>query len=149
MMSTACNNDDIKTAIGNLLLRASTNKIATKVLTAYEPSAKHTANSRALSSFNVELLEEAAHFLGIKLADSDGLKLFTKETLISRIILAIRALFPTTCSVCSEGYASEFDPAEPPLFTCFMCFRDSHNCSGIKAAAEMLEESVVSLPIGI
>ena len=113
---------DVKSIIGNLLLQASTNKIVSKVLTAYEHTAKQTANHRALNSFNVDLLEETAQFFDIELADTSGLKLYTKDTLINRIILAIRAHFPSICGECSEEYVNEFDGTEEPFFTCFMCF---------------------------
>ena len=68
---------DTRTAIENLLLVA--DECSKKVITAFDPTAPRAAtNIKALSKFNLNILEPCAEFFGIKLADDDGNKLFTK-----------------------------------------------------------------------
>ena len=122
---------DAKTAIGILLLKA--DPFSKKVITAFDINAARTAiNTKALKKFNLELLEPCAKFLNIKLADDDGNKVFTKETLVDRIIHAIYALLPSTCSECQSQYTVEFEAEEKPLFHCYMCFQGSHNCGAVR-----------------
>ena len=88
---------DTKTAIGKLLLVA--DECSKRVITAFDSTASRAAtNVKALSKFNLDILEPCAEFLDIKLADDDGNRLYTRETLITRIILTIKALLPTICS---------------------------------------------------
>ena len=137
---------EIKTIIGNLLLRA--DELSKRVLTAYDPSAKRPSNLKALHGFNLDLLEPCATFLGIALAESDSNKIYTKESLINRIMLGINALLPSQCSECSECYATEFDSESDPLFTCHMCFQVSHNCAAIKEKHQGLSEASIALLSG-
>ena len=51
---------EIKTIIGNLLLRA--DELSKRVLTAYDPSAKRSSYLKALSGFNLDLLEPCLLF---------------------------------------------------------------------------------------
>ena len=122
-----------RTALGNLLLQA--DECSKRVITAYNPTAaRTTTNTTALSrQFNLDMLEPCATFLGIDLADNDGNKMFTKKTLVSRIILAIESFLPATCSECSEKYSTQLNAEEKPLFFCFLCFQGSHNCEAVKA----------------
>ena len=115
-----------------MLLRA--DELSKRVLTAYDPSAKRSSNLKALSGFNLDLLEAepCATFLGIALAESDSNKIYTKESLINRLMLGLHPLLPSQCSECSECYATEFDSDSDPLFTCHMCFQVSHNCTAIR-----------------
>ena len=131
-----------KTALGNLILVASA--IPKKVISAYDPSATRSANVKALSKFKLDMLEPCAEFLNIALVDDDSLKLFTKETLITRIILGIESLLPSTCSECSANYCVELAALEPdaldaPPFICHMCYQGSHNCGKIVAVKSDLE----------
>ena len=121
-----------KEIVGNLLLTA--DELSKRVITSFDPFASRAAiNVKALKRFNLDLLEPCAEFLKIKLDDDDGNKLFTKETLVSRILLALNALLPKTCSQCLEKYAVEFESEEEPCFVCHMCFQGSHNCEATKA----------------
>ena len=136
--------ESIKISIGRLLQNA--DECSKRVLTAFDPSAKRSANIKAISSFNLDILEPCATFLGINLADSDGNKIFTKESLVSRILLGINSLLPSQCSECSESYVVEVNPDNPPRFTCFQCFQGSHDCDRITAVHEAL--STVGLLAG-
>ena len=124
--------DAVKLAIGNLLLRAETNEIAKRVISVFDPFASRAANIKSLNGFNLNMLEPCAEFLCINLADAEGNKLFTKESLVQRILLAFCALLPSVCLDCNECYTVDLDPEEQPLFHCHVCFRGSHNCSTIK-----------------
>ena len=55
--------NQIKTAFGHLLLRA--DLMSKRVLTAFDHTAKRAANVKAISKFNLEILEVCAKFLGI------------------------------------------------------------------------------------
>ena len=117
----------IKEIVGNLLLRA--DELTKRVITTFDPFASRDAtNVKALKRFNLDLLEPCANFLNIQLADAESHKLFTKDTLVSRIILALNALLPATCSECMNKYAVELEPEEKPYFYCHMCFQGCHNC---------------------
>ena len=121
-----------KEIVGNLLLRA--DELSKRVITQFDPFASRNAiNLKALKRFNLDLLEPCAEFLRIELADEDGNKLFTKESLVPRIILALNALLPATCSECSCKYAVELEPDEEPHFYCHMCFQGCHNCEATSA----------------
>ena len=141
-MTTVADNMESKTALGNLLLQA--DECSKRVITAYNPTTARTSttNNKALSKFNLDMLEPCAVFLGIELADSDGNKIFTKESLVRRIILAIEALLPATCSECSEKYTVSLQAEEAPLYFCFLCFQGSHNCQATKDHHESNESSL-------
>ena len=138
--------DEIKTIVGNLLMKA--DELTKRVLTAFDPAAKRTVNFKSLNSFNLDLLEPCATFLGIDLSDSDEHKLFTKESLINRIILGIRALLPSQCSDCNQQYIAEFDPEVDPLFTCHMCYQGSHDCETVKDLHSALGSTSTALLSG-
>ena len=134
---------DAKAAIGQLLLVA--DEYSKKVITAFDPAASRlTVNKNALSRFNLDLLEPCAEFLDINLADSEGNKLYTRETLVCRIILAIKALLPSTCSECSSKYTVEIGADDKPLYYCHMCFQGSHNCGAMKTRHEAPNCSAVA-----
>ena len=137
---------EIKTAVGHLLLRA--DALTKRCLTAFVPSASRTVNYRAFNQFNLEILEACAEFIGIGLADPDDNKIFTKESLINRILHGIRALLPSKCSECSEQYIVEFDSETPPLFCCYMCFQGSHDCKGVKSKHEAMSSASIILTSG-
>jgi len=141
-------NDDIRTVIGKLLLHAGDNPLVKAVINSYEPSAKRTANLKSFSKFNLDVLEPCATFLCIELADSEGHKLFTKETLVSRILLAFMALLPSTCSECHDQYSTELEAQSPPLFKCHMCFQGSHGCTAIQDLHTALSSASISLSAG-
>ena len=84
------NKTEIKSAVGNLLMRA--DPLSKRVLTAFDPFAKHTAIAKSLNSFNLDAPEPCAGFLGLELADADQNKLYTKDSLVNRIFYGIRAL---------------------------------------------------------
>ena len=128
-MDVECTTKEI---VGKLLLSA--DELSKRVITAFDPFAsRNTINVKALSKFNLDMLEPCAEYLNVSLADNANNKLFTKDTLITRILLALNALLPKTCSQCLEKYAVEFESEEEPCFVCHMCFQGSHNCEATKA----------------
>ena len=136
-----------KIAIGNLLQRAS--PLGKTVITAFNFNSTRSANSNNLSSsrFKLESLESCAEFLDIKLATTDGNKIFTKATLAARIVSSLFALLPSCCGECAEHYTVEFEPEVIPLFTCFKCFQGSHTCEQLKTKHEALAH--LNLPSGM
>ena len=82
-------------SIGDLLLRAGTNEIVKQVISKFDHSKKRAENLKALKSCNLEMLEHCAEFLCINLADSDRNKIYTKDTLASRILFQLNALLPS------------------------------------------------------
>ena len=92
--------------IGELLLRADSNLLVKRVLTVINPFASKS------STFRLDMLEACAEFLEIPLADSEDNKIYTKESLQSRIFLAVKALLPFTCPECSSHYMTQHDANE-------------------------------------
>ena len=137
---------ETKTAIGNLLLRA--DPLSKQVLTAYEPSASRSNRMKALLKFNLSILEPCATFLNIELADDSDNKIYTKDTLVQRLLLVIESLLPTTCTECAELYAVELEPEEAPLFHCYICLQGSHNCLSIKRRHEFESTAPNPTPSG-
>ena len=136
--------DAVKLAIGNLLLRAEINEIAKRLISVFDPF----ANIKSLNNFNLDMLEPCAEFLSINLADAEDNKLFTKESLVQRILYAFSALLPSACLDCNECYTIDLDPEEQPLIHCHMCFRGSHNCSTMKNLHAALTAASLSLLSG-
>ena len=120
-------------SIGNLLLRASTNEIVKRVISAFDPDASRSVNRKSLGSLKLELLEPCAEFLGIELSDTEDNKVYTKDTLVSRVVFELSALLPSECSDCNERYVVELEPENKPLFHCHMCFRGAHSCASVTA----------------
>ena len=137
-----------RTAMGELLIKADSNQLVKRVLTAFDINASKTAQLKSLSSFRLEFLEACGEFLGINLADSEDNKIFTKESLQSRILLGINALLPATCSECSTNYRNPLEPEVAPAFHCYMCFQGSHNCPAMQTKVEVLQQNNVVLPSG-
>ena len=135
-------------AIGNLLVCAGSNEIVKRVISLFDHTASRTANISALKSLNLDLLEPCAEFLNIELADAESQKLYTKDTLISRIVLEIRALLPADCSECNQTYATEFDSEHKPLFNCHMCYRGSHSCVAVTSLHDALSGASLALLSG-
>ena len=114
-----CDNTEIKTAVGKLLLGA----LSKKVISAYDFSASQTSNIKAMSKFILAMLEPCAEFLNVTFADSESNRIFTKDALISRILLAIEALLPATCSDCSTS-ALNLNPKLPHSSNATCVFKD-------------------------
>jgi hypothetical protein len=133
--------------IGNLLLRADSNEIAKRVISAFDYSAKKSANIKLLSNFNLDMLEPCAEFLNIALADSDGNKLYLKESLVKKIQFELSALLPSECLECEETYTVEFEPVQKPVFQCHMCFRGSHNCPAVTDFYNVLSSASADVPL--
>lgn len=145
-MDSNIDNTKVKTAIGCLLLGA--DEISKRVITAFEPFAKRAQNIKALNSFNLDMLEACAQYLDIVLADSSDHKIFTKESLINRIILGLHSFLPSHCSECNECYTVSVSDDQKPLFYCFMCFQGSHDCDPVKSKHESLNVDGVGLLSG-
>ncbi|KAL5253071.1 hypothetical protein ACHWQZ_G015733 [Mnemiopsis leidyi] len=122
--------ENIKAIIGNLLRKVDNNPSVKSVISAFDPFASKSSNCKALNSpkFSVENLEECAVFLGIKVADKDNYKLFTKSSLSTRLILSLMALLPAKCGECSQEYVINHEPDVEPFFRCYKCFQGAHCC---------------------
>ena len=123
-------------------------KLPSGVISVFDPIASRAANIKSLNGFNLNMLEPCAEFLSINLADAEGNRLFTKESLVQRILFAFCALLPSVCLDCNECYTVDLDPEEQPLFHCHMCFRGSHNCSTMKNLHAALTAASLSLLSG-
>ena len=137
---TEIDESEIKIVYGQLLQQASgpDNLPAKQVLTKLDPLSNRTASYKALNSFSLPVLESTAEFLGIELADSDSNKIFTKDSLVTRLLSGVKALLPASCIECSEHYTVE-RKAET-AFVCFMCFQGSHDCQRVTTARNALAE---------
>lgn len=137
---TEIDESDIKIAYGQLLQQASgpDNLPAKQVLTKLDPLSNRTASYKALNSFPLPVLESTAAFLGIELADSDSNKIFTKDSLVTRLLSGIKALLPASCIECSEKYTVE--RKAKTAFVCFRCFQGSHACQLVTTARDALAE---------
>ena len=135
-------------AIGNLLIRSETNQIVKRVISAFDHTAKTTANYKSLSVFKLDMLEPCAEFLNLELADPSGNKLYTKDSLVHRILFELRALLPSECSECNSTYVIDFEAEQKPLFHCHMCYRGSHSCPTIVGLHESLSQASVDLLSG-
>ena len=82
-----------------------------------------------LNKFLVSILEETAEFLRIDILDSEGKKLFIKNSLIKAILRKLSALLPSNCSECMEIYSVKLVQEAP--FNCVKCGRRSHDCEKI------------------
>ena len=133
-------------SIGNLLLRAGTNEIVKRVISVFDHSKRRSENAKALKSFNLEMLEHCAEFLGIDLADTDRNKIYTKDALASRILFQLHALLPSQCPECNQKYVIDLEPEKKPLFHCHMCFRGSHDCSVVSGLHDVLTQASIDLP---
>ena len=145
------NNDEFdrksKIIIGNLLLRAC--PLSKTVITAFDHLATRKVNCATLntSRFKLESLEACGMFLSIELADGDQNKIYTKATLVSRIVAALFALLPAACSACSDYYCIDFEPEAKPFFCCSRCFQGSHSCDQMKTRYEAIAN--LDLPSGL
>ena len=118
--------ENVKVIIGKLIEKADSN--VRPVISVFDCFQNRQANLQRLNKFKVPPLESCAEFLGIALADKDNNKIFVKHTLVDRIYLGLMALMPAKCGECSEEYTIEHDPEQPPFFSCFRCFKGSHDC---------------------
>ena len=93
-MSIQVDNIDTCTraAIGELLLKADSNQLVKRVLTAFDSTASKTAQFKSLSTFKLEFLEACAEFLDIALADSEDNKIFTKDEDALNVLISIGIL---------------------------------------------------------
>ena len=133
-------------SIGDLLLRAGTNEIVKQVISKFDRSKKRAENLKALKSSNLEMWEHCAEFLCINLADSDRNKIYTKDTLASRILFQLNALLPSQCPECNQKYVIDLEPEKKPLFHCHMCFRGSHDCAVVSGLHDVLTQASIDLP---
>ena len=119
-----------KAIIGNLLNKTDNDATVKSVISCFDPFGSKTSNSKSLNSskFSVDSLEKCAVFLGIKLANKDNFKLFTKATLATRIVLSLMALLPSNCGECREKYVIEHEPEAESFFRCLKCMR--RECHG-------------------
>ena len=109
--------------------------LAQKVLLSYKFGASITTNITNLGKPSRPEAIEAAIFLGLiqqpQIPSTNGKKRPCKnrETLSHRIIKKIESLFPARCSDCLEMYQPDVE--DTPIFTCWSCYRHSHNCGVI------------------
>ena len=137
-------NEMVKVIVGKLLHKA---EVAIRlVISAFDSAQTRLVVVKKLEQFTVPLLESCAEFLGIVLANQKGYKIFAKPALAQRIYLGLRALLPASCKECGEIYVIDHRPQDPPLFSCFRCFRGSHDCERVKVLHHTL--STISTPAG-
>ena len=84
---TLINDVEFKTAICKLLVSPCPQ--SKKVISSFDFRAGRTSNIKALSKFKLDMLEPCDEFLNIKLADPYNNKMYTKDALVSRILLSI------------------------------------------------------------
>ena len=116
------------------------------VISVFDRSQKRETNIQRLTKFKVDILESCAEFLGIPLADKDNFKIYTRDTLAKRIYFAFMALMPAKCGECSNVYTIEHDSEYPPFFSCFRCFKGSHDCERNRELHQAL--STMNTPSG-
>ena len=134
----------VKVILGKLLDKA---EVAIRpVISAFDSAQTRSVVVKKLEQFTVPLLESCAEFLGIALANQEGYKIFAKPALVQRIYLGFRALLPAPCKECGVIYAIDHRPKDPPPFSCFRCFRGSHDCERVKVLHHTL--STMSTPAG-
>ena len=118
--------------IGNLIRIAGSNDNldAVTVLRSYrEGDDRHDNVSHLTKNHKVPALENCASFLKLEIRDQDDKKLYNKDNLADRIVLAIMSYFPTICSTCDSEYKIDFEGAEPTV-TCYLCHQGAHpSCS--------------------
>ena len=137
--------EKMKVIIGKLINKA--DPIIRPVISVFDVSKiSRSVICQRLNQFKIGLLENCAEFLGIALADKDNFKLFVKETLCTRIFLALMALMPSKCGECREDYVVDHEPETQPFFHCFRCFKGSHDCERNKTLHETL--SSLNTPTG-
>ena len=147
MMAGVCKQNDsenIKVIIGKLIEKADTT--IRPVISVFDCFQTRQANFQKLNKFNVPLLESCAEFLGISLVDKDKIKIFVKPSLIDRIYFGFMALMPTKCGECSEEYSIDHEPEHRPFFSCFRCFKGSHDCERNRELHQTL--STMNTPSG-
>ena len=136
--------ENIKVIVGKLIDKAEPS--IRPVISVFDCFQSRSANTQRLNQFTVGLLESCADFLGFKLADQEGYKIFTKATLVNRIYLGLMALMPAKCGECGEDYIIDHEPAVSPFFNCFRCFKGSHDCERNKGLHQTL--SAMNTPTG-
>ena len=142
MVSNIRKNDseNIKVIIGKLIEKADVS--IRPVISAFDCFQSRSTNIQRLSqpTIKVGVLEQCAEFLGIKLADQDGFKIFNKSSLVNRIYLGFMALMPAKCGECGDDYVIDHEPDVQPFFSCFRCFKGSHHCDRNKLLHQTLSE---------
>ena len=128
---------EMKESFGRLL--SSLDEEAKKVIAIYD--IRCTYNNQNEKSFNkcpVSLLEHSAEAILIKTKDDRGKKLYNKTSLVRKI----EALLPTHCNECQIKYSIKLGVA--PLFTCYNCFKPSHDCEVVKQFHSLLPRTILS-----
>ena len=122
--------EKIKAIIGNLLRKVDNDPSVKSVISAFDPFASKSSNCKSLNcpKYSVEILEKCAVFLGIKLADKDNFKLYTKPSLSTQLVLSLMALLPANCGECSQDYVIDHEPDVEPFFRCHKCYQGAHGC---------------------
>ena len=122
--------EKIKAIIGNLLRKVDNDHSVKSVISAFNPFASKSSNCKSLNcpKYSVEILEKCAEFLGVKLADENNFKLFTKSSLSTQLVLSLMALLPAKCGECSQDYVIDHEPDVKPFFRCHKCFQGAHGC---------------------
>lgn len=136
--------ENFKVILGKLLEKA--DLAIRPVISVFDSVQTRSAVVKRLDQFTVPLLESCAEFLGIALANQDGFKIFAKPALTQRIYLGFSALLPAHCKECGEKYAIDHKPQDLPLFSCFRCFRGSHDCERNRVLKQTL--STMNTPSG-
>ena len=131
---------EMKESFGRLL--SSLDEEAKKVIAIYDIRCTYNQNEKSFNKSSVSLLEHSAEAILIKTKDDRGKKLYKKTSLVRKIIMKIEALLPTHCNECQIKYSIKLGVA--PLFTCYNCFKPSHDCEVIKQFHSSLPRTILS-----
>ena len=123
--------------VGSLLMNS--NEVQKSVLSGFNHKDSLEKNAKNLNKFQVQMLEDTAEYLHIKIIDNNSKKLFNKNMLIKKIINKVLSLLPSVCPDCQSSYS--VDLSDKPLFSCARCDRGAHNCDSIRTFHSSLPAS--------
>ena len=149
-MAHTADNDKVtqqNVALGELINNATDPEVK-RLISAYRIGEKYQKNLSVMthSIFTSAMLEKTCEYLGIKTRTDTGTKVYKNKKLMGdRIILKIKACFPTCCDECSADYRNKKD--DTPFFSCSICWQGSHNCAVLAEQKQCLDQ-VTSIPVG-
>ncbi|KAL5251232.1 hypothetical protein ACHWQZ_G016814 [Mnemiopsis leidyi] len=119
-------------AIGALLENADAD--CKKLISAYRPHETYKKNHAVMSHsiYTSAVIEKCLNYLNVQTRTSPGNdKIYkNKKLMVDRLILKIESCFPAVCDECAVEYSNSVN--DTPLFTCFICWQGSHDCSALQ-----------------
>ena len=132
---------EILCSIGKLLSLAPDSG-SKAVISSYDHKVDHEVNIDLLKIHKVPVLTLCAQFLKIKTHSDEGTKLYLKDKLIDRIILAIESYQPAFCQSCNETYTIDIEGPAPEQY-CYFCFQAAHpECNNSHSTERQLAGTV-------